>query len=173
MTHHDDPSSATRNGQPSIRTVIAERVSRRGFLLGSGATLGAVAAQGFVGSLFSGQAHAQAAQSTLQFTELKRIFDETHHVADGYRADVVVGWGDPMQAGQGAVDLATMDAAEQAARFGYNCDYIAYMPLPRGSQSSDHGLLCVNNEYTSFNVMFPAFPMTRAPRPASPKHRSR
>jgi secreted PhoX family phosphatase len=51
-----------------------------------------------------------------------------------------------------------MDAAEQAARFGYNCDYIAYMPLPRGSQSSDHGLLCVNNEYTSFNVMFPDFP---------------
>ena len=158
MTHHDDISSATRNGQPSIRTVIAERVSRRGFLLGSGATLGAVAAQGFVGSLFSGQAHAQAAQSTLQFTELKRIFDETHHVADGYRAEVVVGWGDPMQANQGAVDLATMDAAEQAARFGYNCDYIAYMPLPRGSQSSDHGLLCVNNEYTSFNVMFPDFP---------------
>ncbi len=141
-----------------IRTIIAGRVSRRGFLLGSGAGITAVAAGGFVGSLFSGQAHAQDAQSSLQFTELKRIFDETHHVADGYRADVVVGWGDPMKAGQGAVDVSTITAEEQSERFGYNCDYIAYMPLPRGSQNSDNGLLCVNNEYISFNVMFPDFP---------------
>ncbi len=94
-----------------IRQIIADRVSRRGFLLGSGATLGAVAAQGFVGSLFSGQAHAQDAMSTLQFTELQRIFDETHHVADGYRADVVVGWGDSMKAGQQPADVATLDRA--------------------------------------------------------------
>jgi secreted PhoX family phosphatase len=158
MTKHDDISTPTRSGRPVIRSVIAERVSRRGFLLGSGATLGAVAAQGFVGSLFSGQAHAQEAQSSLRFTELTRIYDEMHHVAEGYRADVVVGWGDPMKAGQGPVDVAALDAAEQADRFGYNCDYIAYMPLPRGSQSSDHGLLCVNNEYVSFNVMFPESP---------------
>lgn len=138
-----------------IRDIIAERVSRRGFLLGAGSTLGAVAAQGFVGSLFSGQAFAQDAQSSLQFTELKRVYDDKHRVADGYRADVVAGWGDPMKADQGPFDTATMDAAAQAERFGYNCDYVAFMPLPRGSQTSDHGLLCVNNEYVSFNVMFP------------------
>ncbi len=141
-----------------IRSIIAARVSRRGFLLGSGAGLSAVAASGFVGSLFAGQAHAQAAQSSLMFTELKRVFDETHHVADGYKAEVVAAWGDPMQAGQGAFDYANLDAKAQAARFGYNCDYIAYMSLPRGSANSDNGLLCVNHEYPSFNVMFPAMP---------------
>ncbi|MCX7301233.1 MAG: PhoX family phosphatase [Rhodobacterales bacterium] len=144
--------------QPDIRNVIAARVSRRGFLLGSGTTLGAIAAQGFVGSLFAGQAVAQTAQSSLMFSELKRVYDDTHHVADGYNANVVVGWGDPMKAGQEVVDVATLDAAAQAERFGYNCDYIAYMPLPKGSQSSDNGLLCVNNEYVSFNVMFPDLP---------------
>lgn len=141
-----------------IRTVIAARVSRRGFVLGSGAGIAATAAGGFVGSLFSGQAHAQDAASSLQFTELKRVMDQTHHVADGYRADVVVAWGDAMQAGQGAFDARALTAADQAARFGYNCDYIACMPLPRGSQNSDNGLLCVNNEYVSFNVMFDDLP---------------
>jgi len=145
----------TPSDRPDIRTVIAERVSRRGFLLGSGAALGAVASQGFVGSLFSGAAHAQDAASSLMFSELTRVFDDNHHVADGYDARVVVGWGDPMKAGDGPIDVGTMTAAQQANRFGYNCDYVAYMPLPRGSQASDHGLLCVNNEYVSANVMFP------------------
>jgi len=143
------------NSRPDIRHIIAERVSRRGFLLGSGAALGAVAAQGFVGSLFSGAAHAQDASSSLKFSELTRVFDDKHRVAEGYNADVVVGWGDPMKAGDAPIDVGTMTAAQQADRFGYNCDYVAYMPLPRGSQTSDHGLLCVNNEYPSFNVMFP------------------
>ncbi len=143
------------NTAEDIRSIIAARVSRRGFLLGSGAGLGAVAASGFVGSLFSGQAHAQGAQSSLMFTELRRIYDQTHHVADGYRADVVAAWGDAMKPGQGAFEAAALDAAAQAERFGYNADYIAFMPLPKGSRNSDNGLLCVNNEYVSFNVMFP------------------
>ena len=141
-----------------IRTIIAERVSRRGFLLGSAGGLTAVAASGFVGSLFSGAAHAQAAQSSLTFTELKRVYDQTHHVADGYKADVVAAWGDAMQAGQGTFDVKALTAVDQAARFGYNADFIAYMPLPKGSQNSNNGLLCVNNEYVSFNVMFDDLP---------------
>jgi hypothetical protein len=142
------------NSSQPIRSVIADRVSRRGFLLGSAGGLSAVAASGFVGSLFSGQAHAQAAQSSLTFTELKRVFDQTHHVADGYKAEVVAAWGDPMVAGQAPFDPA-MTAEDLATRFGYNCDFIAFMPLPKGSQSSDNGLLCVNNEYVSPNVVFP------------------
>ncbi len=146
------------SSSPHMNTIIAERVSRRGFLLGSGAGLAAVAASGFVGSLFAGKAYAGEAQSSLKFTELKRVYDETHHVAEGYKAEVVAAWGDAMKAGQAAFDRATNTAADQAERFGYNCDFIAYMPLPKGSQNSDNGLLCVNNEYVSFNVMFDEMP---------------
>ncbi|MBC7739982.1 MAG: DUF839 domain-containing protein, partial [Candidatus Saccharibacteria bacterium] len=141
-----------KNQSTPMRDVIADR-SRRGFLQTAGAALGAIATQGFVGSLFSSAAYGATAQSSLKFTELTRIYDKMHHVADGYKADVVVAWGDAMKAGQGPFDPA-MDATTQAERFGYNCDYVAYMPLPRGSQTSDHGLLCVNNEYVSPNVMF-------------------
>jgi len=146
------------NSSQDIRTIIADRVSRRGFLLGAAGGLSAIAATGFVGSLFSGQAHAQGIQPSLTFTELKRIYDQTHHVAEGYKAEVVAAWGDAVQAGQAAFDAKTLTAADQAARFGYNADFIACMPLPKGSQNSDNGLLCVNNEYVSFNVMFDNLP---------------
>lgn len=140
---------------PGFREIIAARVNRRGFLLGSAAGLSAVASTGFVGSLFSGEAAAAAMQSSLGFAELKRVYDDKHRVAEGYRADLVVAWGDPMKADQPAFSGALPSAAEQAERFGYNCDFVAFMPLPKGSGSSDHGLLCVNNEYVSANVMFP------------------
>ncbi len=140
---------------PGFRDIIAARVNRRGFLLGSAAGLSAVASTGFVGSLFSGEAAAAAMQSSLGFAELKRVYDDKHRVAEGYRADLVVAWGDPMKADQPAFSGALPTAAEQAERFGYNCDFVAFMPLPKGSGSSDHGLLCVNNEYVSANVMFP------------------
>jgi hypothetical protein len=142
------------SGQVSMREVIAERVSRRGFLLGSAAGLGTIASGGFVGSLFSGEAVAQAAHSGLRFTELKRVYDDRHRVADGYKAEVVVAWGDPLKPGMSGFDPSSLDAAGQAGRFGYNCDFIAFMPLPKGSVVSDRGLLCVNNEYVSPNVMF-------------------
>ena len=65
-------------------------------------------------------------------------------------------WGDALAAGLAEFDGNKIAADEQEKRFGYNCDYIAFMPLPKGSTNSDHGLLCVNNEYISPNVMFPA-----------------
>ena len=145
------PSSSA----PVIRDVIAARVSRRA-LLKSGLGAGAVLAGGsFVGSLFAGQSHAATAQSTLGFAELQRVYDKTHAVAEGYETSVVARWGDALAAGLPEFDGSKVSAEEQEKRFGYNCDYIAFMPLPKGSANSDHGLLCVNNEYISPNVMFP------------------
>src|SRR6185369_9090161 len=125
-------------------------------VLKGGIAAGALAAGGsFVGSLFAGETHAAAAQSTLGFTELKRTYDKTHAVAEGYGVTVVARWGDALATDLGEFDATKLTADEQTKRFGYNCDYVAFMPLPKGSTNSDHGLLCVNNEYISPNVMFP------------------
>ena len=99
-------------------------------------------------------ASAQAG-STLTFVSLKNGVDDKHRVAEGYDARVLIRWGDAVEAGAPAFDPKAQTAAAQAKQFGYNNDYLAYMPLPRGSTTSDHGLLWVNHEYTNVELMTP------------------
>jgi secreted PhoX family phosphatase len=130
--------------------LVDTRLSRRAALLG----LTSVAALAGIGGL-GRQAAAAQAPSSLTFEELTKIYDDGHHVPKGYTAAPLVSWGDPIVAGAKPFDPQALSAESQAGQFGYNCDFIGYMPLPVGSKSSDHGLLCVNNEYTDPHIMFP------------------
>jgi secreted PhoX family phosphatase len=139
----------------TIRDVIARRLARRDVLRGLTAAVVAAAWPG----LGTERAAAQPAGggSTLTFTEIPHGLDDRHHVAPGYAADVLIRWGDPVLAGAPPFDAARLDGAAQARQFGYNNDFLAYMPLPPGSQNSEHGLLCVNHEYTNTELMFAGF----------------
>ncbi|NBC32955.1 MAG: DUF839 domain-containing protein, partial [Alphaproteobacteria bacterium] len=142
-----------RNGStaPTIGDVINARLGRRDMLRGALA-VGAVTA--FMGPvLTAGTAKAQ--QTRYVFDEIEHGVDETHHVAPGYDAQVLLRWGDPILPGAPAFDPMNQTAAAQAQQFGYNNDYIGYVPLPAGSNSATHGLLCVNHEYTNEEVMLP------------------
>ena len=131
---------------PDIQTVISRRI----LLAGSGA-LAAGAVMG------SGDAAAQSARgaSTLRFKDVKHGLDGTHHVAEGYRVDVVIRWGDPIARDAPDFVPGKVDGAAQEKQFGYNCDFLAYRPLPYGSRNSSHGLLCSNHEYTNNELMWP------------------
>jgi secreted PhoX family phosphatase len=146
---------STRATQPEFVDVLEARLSRRALLRGA-AGVSAVTAMGAAGSLFSPPASAAAA-SAFNFEELERIYDETHHVASGYRTSVLVRWGDPILAGAPAFDPNNQNKQAQSQQFGYNCDFTAFVPLPFGSENSEHGLLCVNNEYPSTHVVFPGW----------------
>jgi hypothetical protein len=116
--------------------------------------LTSVTALAGIGGLGRRAAAAQSS-STLTFAELAKVYDDEHHVASGYKAEPLVRWGEPILAGAKPFDAKAISAEAQAGQFGYNCDFIGYMPLPVGSKNSEHGLLCVNNEYANPHVMFP------------------
>ena len=133
----------------TIGAVIARRYSRRDMLKGS---LGVTAATALFGTAAltaaSGPARASAG---FVFRELAAGVDETHHVAEGYEADILIRWGDPLFDGLGAFDPSTLTATDQARRFGYNNDFVGFFPL---DEKGTRALLCVNHEYTSPEVMF-------------------
>ena len=137
---------------PTIGEIIDSRLSRRGLL--KGAAVGAMTGL-FGQTALAPLASAAESASTLTFEEIEHGVDETHHVAKGYSANVLMRWGDKISPDAPEFEPSKLTAASQEKQFGYNCDFIAYMPLPAGSASSENGLLCVNHEYTNAEIMFP------------------
>ncbi len=91
-------------------------------------------------------------KSAFSFEEVEAGIDEKHHVAAGYDADVLLRWGDGIFVDSPRVDPRNQTAESQAKQFGYNNDYVGYIPI---DGSSEHGLLVVNHEYTNEHLMFP------------------
>ncbi|NBC21026.1 MAG: DUF839 domain-containing protein, partial [Alphaproteobacteria bacterium] len=89
-------------GAETIGDVVASRLSRRGFLAGLTASTGLVAAgcthaaQGSDGASGMAGELAGEGQGAFSFAEIARGMDETHHVPEGYEADLLLRWGDPV-----------------------------------------------------------------------------
>ncbi|CDX37650.1 conserved hypothetical protein [Mesorhizobium sp. SOD10] len=131
--------------------IIAARFSRRGFLMGSLA-VSAIAATVSPLALVAADEARAAEGSAFNFDELEAGIDDRHHVAPGYDADVLLRWGDPLFADSPDFDPLKQSAEVQARQFGYNNDYVGYIPI---DGSAEHGLLVVNHEYTNPHLMFP------------------
>lgn len=131
--------------------IIAARFSRRGFLMGSLAVSAIAATVSPLALVAANEARAAEA-SAFKFDELEAGIDDKHHVAPGYDADVLLRWGDPLFADSPEFDPLKQSAEAQAKQFGYNNDYVGYIPI---DGSAEHGLLVVNHEYTNPHLMFP------------------
>ncbi|HSK42202.1 MAG TPA: PhoX family phosphatase [Arenibaculum sp.] len=152
----DDDIGRNPTGALTMGDVIARRYGRREILRGSLAVAAITASFGPLSQLVGrGEAKAAAGKASFSFPEVTAGVDRTHHVADGYAADILIRWGDPVLPGAPEFDPANQTAEAQKQQFGYNNDYLGFVPLPAGSGGSDHGLLVVNHEYTNEELMFP------------------
>ena len=133
----------------TLGEVIALRFGRRDLM--RGAMAAAAISATLVPRAIAASLQASAT-SSFDFTEIEAGVDEAHHVAPGYDAHVLLRWGDPLFPEAPAFDPQNQSAARQRLQFGYNSDYVGYIPIDGSSQ---HGLLVVNHEYTNEELMFP------------------
>ncbi|WP_295556420.1 PhoX family phosphatase [uncultured Hyphomicrobium sp.] len=140
-----NPSSA-----PTLGDMVAARLSRRDLMQGLVAVSVATEAL-WPRALMA--ASPDGASAPFDFPELAVApASETHHVAEGYDADILIRWGDAVLPDAPAFVPGKPDAAAQTKQFGYNNDFLGFIPL---DGASDHGLLVVNHEYTNGELMFP------------------
>jgi secreted PhoX family phosphatase len=137
---------------PSTAPTIGGIISRRTLLKGMAAG-GAFGLFG-CGSMSMG-AGGGAAPS---FAEVPRSTGEGIQVPPGYNAHVLLRQGDPIKAGAPDYDPRKQTGADQEQQFGTDPDFIAFMPLPKGSKNSDRGLLGVNHENHRAAMCFPGNP---------------
>ncbi|OLP53870.1 dTDP-glucose 4,6-dehydratase [Rhizobium rhizosphaerae] len=137
---------------PTMGEIIAKRFSRRDLLKGCLAVSAISATVSPLALATADEARAASAGSAFSFKEVEAGVDERHHIAEGYKADILLRWGDPLFADSPAFDPAKQTAEAQSRQFGYNNDYVGFIPL---NGSSEHGLLVVNHEYTNEHLMFP------------------
>lgn len=137
---------------PTMGDIIAARFSRRNFLKGSMASAAIAATVSPVAILAADQARAAGGASVFDFPEVEAGVDADHHVADGYDADVLLRWGDKLFPDAPDFDPANQSQAAQERQFGYNNDFVGFIPL---DSATDRGLLVVNHEYTNEHLMFP------------------
>jgi uncharacterized protein len=140
-------------GNLTMGEIIATRFNRRDLLRGSLAVAAISATVGHRALAANEQPAKKASTAfSFDFKEIEAGVDHTHHVAEGYDAQVLLRWGDPLFPDAPEFDPMNQTAEKQARQFGYNTDFIGFIPL---NGASDHGLLVANHEYTNEELMLP------------------
>lgn len=140
---------SNRSSNPSIHDVSdpARRIVLRG---GVGAALGAL-----LGSALPGCASTAGGGPLLGFKAIQASKADAIVVPEGYIADVIAAWGEPigvpghMPAWR---DDVAGSAADQAVQMGMHHDGLHFYPL---GGSSTRGLLAMNHEYTDDGLLHP------------------
>lgn len=155
MSMIDDEGVSNPSNNEHFEDVLSARLSRRGFLTGGMATAAAVSLGGVEALLKAVPASAQeideGATLSLGFENVPVSSTDTVVVPNGYTAEVLIAWGDPVSNGPAFKQDASNTADEQARQWGMHNDGLVYFPVV-GAQ---RGLIVQNNEYTDDGLLFP------------------
>lgn len=166
---YEDSEDAGRNdsANATMGDIIAQRLDRRDIIRGALAVAVVSATASPLALAAATRARAEDQAPAFSFPEVAAGVDGTHHVAEGYETQILIRWGDPVLADAPEFDPRKQSVAAQAGQFGYNNDYLGYIPLPGpfsgplpgplpdAANPSEHGLLVVNHEFTNVELMFP------------------
>ena len=136
--------------------IMAAAISRRSLLKG-GAAGAVVLTLGRFASPASSASAQSSAGAALTFTPVPPNTIDDVIVPNGYDYYVTARWGDPLFPDSPRFDFENQTANAQAKQFGYNCDYLTFIPLPDNRRGKARGLLVVNHEYTDSELMFRDF----------------
>lgn len=142
-----DEFDEIRNPKPEncdFDEVVERALSRRGFI-------GGVLAFGSAAAIGGGFApdSASAAVSRFAFEQIAANTDDAITVPEGYRADILIRWGDPITVDGPEFDHETLGtAASQAVVFGDNTDGMEMFSI------GGHTVLVVNHEYTNRDTIW-------------------
>lgn len=150
MSHHPVEDSNPGDNE-AFSEVLDARLSRRKLLIG-GVTAAAVTT--FLGSLVvnnrsdggEGRSGNSAAALALGFSAVAKSLEDAVKLPAGYSASILYALGDPIAGGISEYANDGSDDGNWDRRAGDHHDAMAYFPLPRGSESSSHGLLAINHE---------------------------
>lgn len=150
----------SRSNARHMNDVLQTRVSRRATLRGG---LGLAAATVFAGAGLAGcdddsnnnatPDNNGSGEARLDFESVANSKADQVILPDGYVADVLIPWGTPILAGAAAFDPATNTAADQAGQAGMHHDGMYFF---QQSQTPNEGLLTVNHENITRDILFPA-----------------
>ena len=132
-----------------LETIVDKAVSRRGFLRGGAAAMGLFLAANPLAQAVAAAAKP-AASKLIGFSAVRASTADTFIVPEGYSAQPLISWGDPILRGAPTFDQSgTQNATAQAAQFGDNTDGMSLFPI-----SDDRAVIAVNNEYTNYEYLF-------------------
>jgi uncharacterized protein len=152
MSNVDDDFVTNESNNESFAEVLSARLSRRS-VVGGGLAAAAVASAGGIGSLLNAvpvQARSRGG-ALLGFESVPVSSADAVIVPKGYKARVLIRWGDPVSDGPEFKPDASNTAHEQEWQWGMHNDGVVYFPI----KASERGLLVQNHEYTDDVLLFP------------------
>ena len=151
-----NPTRFNKSNNPTFDEVLDVRMSRRKILKGglglsAMATFGAFGLAGCNSSSSTNGGGAAAPSASLNFNSIAGSKIDAVSVPEGYTAQVLAPWGQPINAvAEAWKDDGTNDAVDQNNAMGMHHDGLHFFPL---NDAGTDGLLAVNHEYIDQNAL--------------------